>query len=63
MIGLADIEAAAGRIAGKILRTPALPSHSISRATGARVTLKLENLQARPSAPSRSVAPQTAWRC
>lgn len=60
MIGLADIEAAAGRIAGRILRTPALPSNAVSRATGARVTLKLENLQAIGSFKERGAANRLA---
>jgi threonine dehydratase len=41
----ADVTAAAERIAGRILRTPALPSDAVSRATGAEVVLKLDNLQ------------------
>ncbi|MGH7153460.1 MAG: threonine ammonia-lyase [Acetobacteraceae bacterium] len=45
MISLADIQSAADRIAGKVLRTPSVPSDAISRVTGADVTLKLENLQ------------------
>ena len=45
MLTLADVEAAAGRIAGRVLRTPALPSEAVSRATGAEVVLKLDNLQ------------------
>ena len=45
MLTLADVEAAAGRIAGRVLRTPALPSEAVSRATGADVVLKLDNLQ------------------
>jgi threonine dehydratase len=60
MIGLADIEAAAERIAGRILRTPALPSNAVSRATGARVTLKLENLQAIGSFKERGAANRLA---
>jgi len=60
MIGLADIEAAAGRIAGKVLRTPALPSDAVSRATGAQVTLKLENLQAIGSFKERGAANRLA---
>ena len=60
MIGLADVEAAAGRIAGRILRTPALPSDAVSRATGARVTLKLENLQAIGSFKERGAANRLA---
>ncbi len=60
MIGLADVEAAAGRIAGRVLRTPALPSDAISRATGAQVTLKLENLQAIGSFKERGAANRLA---
>ena len=45
MITFADVQAAAGRIAGHVLRTPSIPSHAVSLATGADVTLKLENLQ------------------
>ena len=60
MIGLADVEAAAGRIAGKVLRTPSLHSDAISRATGAHVTLKLENLQAIGSFKERGAANRLA---
>ena len=60
MIGLADVEAAAGRIAGKVLRTPALYSDAVSRATGAHVTLKLENLQAIGSFKERGAANRLA---
>jgi len=42
MITLEDVEQAAERIAGRVLRTPMLPSHAISRLTGADVFLKLE---------------------
>ena len=56
MITVADVEAAAARIAGRVLRTPALPSDAISRATGAVVTLKLENLQAIGSFKERGAA-------
>jgi threonine dehydratase len=45
MITLKDVQDAAERIAGRVIRTPAIYSHAISRATGAEVTLKLENLQ------------------
>jgi threonine dehydratase len=45
MITLADVEQAAERIAGRVLRTPMLPCHAISRLTGADVYLKLDNLQ------------------
>ena len=60
MIGLDDVRAAAERIAGRVLRTPALPSHAVSRATGADVTLKLENLQAIGSFKERGAANKLA---
>jgi len=60
VIGLADVEAAAGRIAGRVLRTPALSLDAISRATGAQVTLKLENLQAIGSFKERGAANRLA---
>lgn len=60
MIGFEDVQAAAGRIAGRILRTPALPSDAVSRATGAAVTLKLENLQAIGSFKERGAANKLA---
>jgi threonine dehydratase len=59
-IGLADIRAAAARIAGRVLRTPALHSDAISTATGARVTLKLENLQATGAFKERGAANRLA---
>ena len=45
MITLADVQAAAERISGAVRRTPTLPAEAISRATGAEVFLKLDNLQ------------------
>ncbi len=60
MIGIEDVEAAAGRIAGRVLRTPTLPSHAVSRATGAEVSLKLENLQAIGSFKERGAANRLA---
>ncbi|MDB5316248.1 MAG: threonine ammonia-lyase [Rhodospirillales bacterium] len=42
---LADIRSAASRIAGRIIRTPTIESGAVSRATGARILLKLDNLQ------------------
>ena len=56
MITFADVEAAAVRIAGRVLRTPSIQSQAISRATGADVTLKLENLQAIGSFKERGAA-------
>ncbi len=60
MIGLADVRAAAARIHGKVLRTPTLPSDSISRATGAQVWLKLDNLQATGAFKERGAANRLA---
>ncbi|MCX7960686.1 MAG: threonine ammonia-lyase [Burkholderiales bacterium] len=45
MVSLADIRAAAARIAGAVERTPCLPSRTLSALTGADVWLKFENLQ------------------
>jgi threonine dehydratase len=44
-VTLADVEAAARRIAGAVVRTPTLASLVLSGRTGANVWLKLENLQ------------------
>ena len=60
MISLADIRAAAARIEGRVLRTPFLYSDSISRATGAKVWLKLENLQATGAYKERGAANRLA---
>jgi threonine dehydratase len=45
MITLADIEAAAERISGRVVRTPTVACEAISKATGATVALKLDNMQ------------------
>ncbi|MEU9392843.1 threonine/serine dehydratase [Streptomyces sp. NPDC048324] len=45
MIGISEIEAAAERIAGHVLRTPTLPSPGLSGLLGTPVTVKLELLQ------------------
>ena len=45
MVSLADIRAAAQRIAGAIEATPCLHSRTLSKLTGAEVFLKFENLQ------------------
>ena len=60
MIGLADVRAAAERIAGRVLHTPAVPCDVISRAVGAQVTLKLENLQATGAYKERGAANRLA---
>jgi threonine dehydratase len=44
-VTLADIEAAARRIVGAVVRTPTLLSRTLSDATGAKVWVKFENLQ------------------
>ena len=44
-VTLSDIEAAAARIAGNVVRTPTLHSITLSALTGATVYLKFENLQ------------------
>ena len=56
----ADIEAAAGRISGRVLRTPAVRSDSLSRATGAEIVLKLDNLQATGAFKERGAANRLA---
>ncbi|MFB7646243.1 threonine/serine dehydratase [Streptomyces sp. NPDC056084] len=45
MITVADVEAAAARIAGHVIRTPTVPSPGLSSLLGAQVTAKLELLQ------------------
>lgn len=61
MISFEDVTAAAGRIKGNVLRTPTISSHALSKATGADITLKLENLQAVGSFKERG--PPTSWPC
>jgi threonine dehydratase len=60
MIGLADIRAAAGRIAGRVMRTPTVACDVISQATGAQVTLKLDNLQPTGAFKERGAANRLA---
>ena len=60
MIELADVEAAAVRIAGRVLRTPCIPSDAVSRATGAQVFLKLDCLQATGAFKERGAANRLA---
>src|SRR5262249_3552781 len=45
IVGLAEIQAARGVIAGHVLRTPMLPAPRLSALTGAEVSVKYENLQ------------------
>ncbi len=60
MIGPDDVLAAAARIEGRVIRTPTLTSESLSRATGAAITLKLDNLQAIGSFKERGAANKLA---
>jgi threonine dehydratase len=60
VITLADIEQAAERIAGRVLRTPMLPCHAISALTGADVVLKLDNLQVTGAFKERGAANRLA---
>jgi threonine dehydratase len=55
-----DIGAAAARIAGKVLRTPAIRSDALSRATGAEIILKLDNLHATGAFKERGAANRLA---
>ena len=45
LLDIADVRAAAGRIAGQVVRTPTLHSKTLSKITGAEIWLKFENLQ------------------
>ncbi|MFF3160612.1 threonine/serine dehydratase [Streptomyces sp. NPDC003273] len=56
MIGLPDIEAAARRIAGHVVRTPTVPSPGLADLLGAPVTAKLELLQRTGSFKARGAA-------
>jgi threonine dehydratase len=56
MIALDDVRAAAARIAGRVIRTPTIYSDAVSRATGAEVWLKLDNLQATGAFKERGAA-------
>lgn len=56
MIGLEDVRAAAGRIAGRVLHTPTVESRAVSSAAGCDVLLKLDNLQAVGSFKERGAA-------
>ncbi|WP_437023378.1 threonine/serine dehydratase [Streptomyces sp. enrichment culture] len=56
MIGISEIEAAAERIAGHVVRTPAVPSPGLSALLGVPVTAKLELLQRTGSFKVRGAA-------
>ncbi|HZF75102.1 MAG TPA: threonine ammonia-lyase [Acetobacteraceae bacterium] len=60
LVSLAEVRAAAGRIAGAVLRTPTVPCDALSRATGAKVFLKLDNLQATGAFKERGAANRIA---
>ncbi|MDO9707359.1 threonine ammonia-lyase [Paracraurococcus lichenis] len=59
-VTLADVRAAAARIEGAVLRTPTIPSHAVSRAVGAKVFLKLDNLQPTGAFKERGAANRIA---
>jgi threonine dehydratase len=59
-VTLADIRAAALRIQGAVIRTPTLYSDALSKATGARIFLKLDNLQATGAFKERGAANRIA---
>ena len=56
MITLHEVEQAARRIAGRVIRTPMVPNPAISRLTGAEVVLKLDNLQVTGAFKERGAA-------
>ncbi len=60
VVSLTEIRAAAGRIAGAVLRTPTIRSDALSRATGATIHLKLDNLQATGAFKERGAANRIA---
>ncbi|HEX2941050.1 MAG TPA: pyridoxal-phosphate dependent enzyme, partial [Rhodopila sp.] len=60
MITLEDVEQASGRIAGRVLRTPMIYSHAISKVTGAEVVLKLDHLQVTGAFKERGAANRLA---
>ncbi len=60
LLSFADVQAAAERIRGHVLRTPTLPSAVLSRLTGADVYVKLDNLQAVGSFKERGAANRLA---
>jgi threonine dehydratase len=60
MISFSDVEAAARRIEGAVLRTPFLYSDGLSKATGAEVYLKYDHLQATGAFKERGAANRIA---
>jgi len=59
-LSFSDVQAAADRIRGAVLRTPTVPSSVLSRQTGAEIFLKLDNLQAVGSFKERGAANRLA---
>jgi threonine dehydratase len=59
-VTLADVRAAAGRIQGAVIRTPTIRCDALSRATGATIHLKLDNLQATGAFKERGAANRIA---
>ncbi|WP_376100293.1 threonine ammonia-lyase [Roseomonas sp. CCTCC AB2023176] len=60
MVTLADVRAAAGRIRGGVLRTPLVEPGAIAQAAGAKVLLKLDNLQPTGAFKERGAANRLA---
>ncbi len=60
MITFEDVTAAAARIKGAVLRTPAIRSDALSRVCGAEVFLKLDQLQATGAFKERGAANRIA---
>ena len=60
VVTFADIRAAAGRIAGRVLRTPLIQNDAVSRMCGAEVFLKLDNLQQTGAFKERGAANRLA---
>jgi threonine dehydratase len=60
VIGLAEVRAAAGRIQGRIERTPTIRCDVVSQAAGTDVWLKLDNLQATGAFKERGAANRLA---
>jgi threonine dehydratase len=58
-VTLADVRAAPGA-SGAVLRTPTIERRAVNRATGARVVLKLDNLQATGAFKERGAANRIA---
>jgi threonine dehydratase len=59
-VTFADVEAAAARIKGAVLRSPFLRSDAISKATGAEIYLKYDHLQATGAFKERGAANRIA---